>query len=34
MLMMAVSGKFRLLSAAFCTGAHRRCRVVEEGFHL
>jgi hypothetical protein len=22
------------LSAGFCVGAHRRCRVAEEGFHL
>jgi hypothetical protein len=34
MPMKAVSGNSKLLSAAFCTGAHRRCRVVEEGFHL
>jgi hypothetical protein len=34
MLMMAVSGKSRLLSAGFYTEARRRCRVAEEGFHL
>jgi hypothetical protein len=32
MPMMAVSGKSRLLSVGFCTEAHHRCRVVEEGF--
>jgi hypothetical protein len=30
----AVSGKYRLLSAGFCTGARRRCRVAEGGLHL
>jgi hypothetical protein len=34
MPMMTVSGMSRLLSAGFRTGTHRRCRVVEEGFHL
>jgi hypothetical protein len=34
MPMMAVSGKFRLLNARFCTGASRRCRVAEGGLHL
>jgi hypothetical protein len=30
----AVSEKSRLLSAGFRTGARRRRRVAEEGFHL
>jgi hypothetical protein len=34
MPLMAVSGNFRFLSAGFCTEAHRRYRVVEDGFHL
>jgi hypothetical protein len=34
MPIMAVIGKSRLLSAGFYTGAHHRCRVAEEGFHL
>jgi hypothetical protein len=34
MSMTAVSRKSRLLSAEFRTGVHRRCRVVEEDFHL
>jgi hypothetical protein len=34
MMMIAVSGKSRLLSAGFRTGVHRRCRVAEEGFHI
>jgi hypothetical protein len=33
-LLMAVSGKSRLLSAGFCTGARRRRRVAEGGLHL
>jgi hypothetical protein len=32
--MTTVSGKSRLLSVGFRTEARRRCRVVEEGFHL
>jgi hypothetical protein len=34
MPLMAVSVKYKLLSARFCTEACCRCRVVEEGFHL
>jgi hypothetical protein len=34
MPMMAISGKFRLLSVGFYTRAHSSCRVAEEGFHL
>jgi hypothetical protein len=34
MPLTAISGKSRLLSAGFRTEARRRCRVVEEGFHL
>jgi hypothetical protein len=30
--MMAISGKFRLLSARFHTEACRRCSVAKEGF--
>jgi hypothetical protein len=30
----AVSGKFRLLSAGFRTGAHRWRRVAEGGLHI
>jgi hypothetical protein len=33
-LLMAVSGKSRLLSAGFRTGAHHRRRVAEGGLHL
>jgi hypothetical protein len=32
--LMAVSGKSRLLSAGFCTGARRRRRVAEGDLHL
>jgi hypothetical protein len=32
--LMAVSGKSRLLSAGFHTGARRRHRVAEGGLHL
>jgi hypothetical protein len=32
--MMAISGNFRFLRTGFRTGAHRRCRIDEEGFHL
>jgi hypothetical protein len=32
--LMAISGKSRLLSAGFCTGARRRRRVAEGGLHL
>jgi hypothetical protein len=32
--LMTISGKSRLLSAGFCTGACRRYRVAEEGFYL
>jgi hypothetical protein len=31
---MVVSGKSKLLGARFRIGARRRCRVVEESFHL
>jgi hypothetical protein len=34
MLMTAVSGKSRLLSAGFRTDAHHKCRVAKEDFHL
>jgi hypothetical protein len=34
MLMMAVSGRCKLLSARFHTGAHRRRRDAEGGLHL
>jgi hypothetical protein len=34
MLMTAISGKSRLLSAGFCTEAHHRRRVTKGGFDL
>jgi hypothetical protein len=33
-LLIAISGKSRLLCAGFRTEAHRRCRVAEGGLHL
>jgi hypothetical protein len=34
MLLMASSGKSRLLYAGFRSGAHHRSRVIKEGLHL